>query len=498
MANVLPPWPAVTLVTALPLPRRRSSMSHLTSRLSPLLVLLLVGCTGDDPALNKGTVEMAVSPGSIDFGEVVRGTFSEIGVTVSNSGYGHLDFDTVELASSSSADFELVSFPEEGLAHNETGILKVRYTPDAEGQDFGEVDLTTNDDVNELTRVPLSGLGVAPCIDIDPETLYFGQVEPGQSEILTFSLRACGSGDLSIPFIQFAGSEAVAYSFTLPDEFATAPYTLANGFDAEVAVTFTPPSTDPYEGQIQIASNDPEQPLAIVYLEGNVDDPPENATPEVEIEDPNNGASFLDSDLVELHAHVVDDDPMNQLTCGWFMGDGSLVTVGGVGSDGEVSATGYLTAGESPSTSLEVRCTDPAGAVGRDTVSLMVYPADEPVEYTLSGGDSIFDYMGVDDDVTVYLNGTVVYSDTDGHPSSLPPFTFEANPGDEIRIKVIDQNITDTFLDPVVLHFGTDSRQNLTDGFCLSSDPTSPCYDSTYTTNMPNPSFDETFTISIP
>ena len=71
------------------------------------MLLLLLACT-DDPELNRGKPEIAVSPASADFGEVVVGVaYGEIGLYIRNKGYGDLEITSVTLTDDSSADFEI-------------------------------------------------------------------------------------------------------------------------------------------------------------------------------------------------------------------------------------------------------------------------------------------------------------------------------------------------------------------------------------------------------
>jgi hypothetical protein len=457
------------------------------------MLLLLSACT-DGPALNAGKPEMVVTPARVDFGEVVLGTEAKLGLRVRNDGYGDLTFESVLPGDGASLDFGVVAFPE-ALGHDEEGVLELRYTPDVEGQDFGTVVLTSNDSVAPVLTLDLEGTGVLPRIDLDPEVLYFGTVAPGESLTLTARVTAAGSGNLRIGSVDFAGDEALAYTVTLPDDWAE-PYVVTRGFSFPIDVTFSPPDIAEYTGDLYLSSNDPEEPLAAIHLYGNtVDDPTENTAPVVEILDPDNGEYFMDDVNVALHGYVYDSDEVaTNLLCGWFA-DGTRIDTGTIDPTGHVSGAGLLPVGE---VEVALRCYDSEGLVGEDSTEVTVWPHDEPVTYTISGGASPFDWFGVDDDVTFTVNGVVVFADTNRTSDTLPPVTIEAERGDVIGVTATDQNYCDKGLDGLYLHWGTGESQALNEAICDSACGDSACYSGTYNGPWPSVFADETYTIAIP
>lgn len=457
------------------------------------MLVLLLACT-DGPALNTGKPEMVVTPARVDFGEVVLGNQSTLGVRVQNDGYGDLRFESVALGEGTSLDLAVVAFPEV-LGHGEEGVLELRYTPDVEGQDFGSVVLTSNDPVAPVLSLEMEAMGVLPRIDVDPEVLYFGTVAPGTSVTLTTRVTAAGSGNLRITGAAFPGDEGLAYTLGLPADWAD-PYVVTRGFSFPLDITFTPPDESEYVGELYIESNDPVEPVAAVHLYGNtVDDPTENEPPVVEILDPDNGEYFMDDVTVLYTGYVFDrDEPVTNLLCGWFA-DGTRVAVGDIEVTGTVTGTGMLPVGE---VDLALRCYDSEGLVGEDTAVVTVWPHDEPVVYTISGGPSVFDWFGVDDDVTFTVNGVAVYTDSNRTKDTLPPVSIEAERGDTIGIVATDQNYCDMGLDALVLHWGTGESQALNEALCDSACGDSVCYSGGYNGPWPGVFFDETYTIAIP
>jgi hypothetical protein len=457
------------------------------------MLFALFACTSG-PDLNAGKPELVVSPARVDFGEVVVGNFVKLGLRVQNEGYGDLVVESATLGDGTSLDFAVAAVPE-GVGHNEEGVLDLTYTPDVEGQDFGTLVLTTNDPVTPELTLELEGMGTLPRIDIDPEILYFGTVPAGESVTLVTSIGAGGSGKLRVTGVGFSGDEAVAYSYTLPDDWAE-PYAVSNGFTFPVEVTFTPPDDQEYRGELWIESNDPEEPVSAVQLIGNTtDDPTGNEAPLVELLDPDNGEYFLDDADVTLSGFVFDaDEAVTNLTCAWFA-DGTRIDYGDIAFTGGVTGQSLLPVGE---VEVMLRCYDSEGLVGEDSAIVTVWPHEEPVVYTISGGESVFDYWSIDDDVRITLNGVEILSDTNRTKDTLAPVEFEGSPGDVIRIVASDINSCDLMIDALVLHWGTGESQALNAAECASACVDATCYDGTYSGPWPGIFLDESYTIAIP
>ena len=457
-----------------------------------------VGCTGKAIEVNEAFPELGVSPTSIDFGEVTVGFKSTIGVTVSNTGYGTLDFAEVVLDGLTSTEFVIEQAPDSGLGAGDPSLLYVSYTPTAQGEDIGTVELRSTDpDHVPDYLLPLTASGVEPEIDLNPESLAFGIVAPATvSDPQSVTACAVGSGDLVIQEIVVTGDGAPYYRFTAPDDYV-APYTLSNGQCIQLVVTFMPLDELQQDANIQIATNS-QDALGIVRLSGNVaDDPFTNTPPEVQITGPNNGEFFVDNVPAGLTGHVVDpDDDVTTLICQWSA-DGIPLSgaLGYPDVDGNISATSNLPSGD---ITVKLECFDAARDSGEDSVVLTVWPHDEPMQYVISGGPTEFDYIGVDDDLTIYLNGTQIYADSDHTKTNLPPIAFDAVIGDELRIVVTDAKETEAAVDALQLHWGTGSSQELNDSLCLSSAPANACYDGTYAGPWPTVVLDEAYTISIP
>ncbi|MFH1745101.1 MAG: Ig-like domain-containing protein [bacterium] len=79
--------------------------------------------------------------------------------------------------------------------------------------------------------------------------------------------------------------------------------------------------------------------------------------------------------------------------------------------------------------------------------------------FILSGGSQLTDNFCVDDDIYVYLNGNLIYSDIDPHWASCnnQPVNFQASVGDVLMVSAIDSKGGCRGIGPLWLHYGDES-----------------------------------------
>lgn len=465
-----------------------------------MLLVAILGCT-EGPKVNGGLPEPVIVPGAADFGEVVIGTLTDVLLKVENDGLGFFTVTGAALEATSQ-DFEVLSFPTEPIGAGDSAELWVRYTPDYEGQDYATLRLTTDIEDDPETaeadgevEARLSAFGVLPRIGLEPELLYYSGVAAGTTQTKTFTVASQGSGRLVIRHMELQDADGV-FTLTPPAEYTGEPAVIENGFSVSFDVTFAPQDDGEHLAEVVIETNDPEDGIVSVDLRGNaVDNPDENVCPVVQVLSPDNGQYILSSSPTLLRGVVIDpDDAMSDLDCSWFA-NGSRLASATVDGSGNVEDSANLPIGE---VEVKLRCIDLEVCAGDDSTEVEVVDAQEPLRYTITGGDSIFDYLLVDDDLSVYVNGVEIYTDSDRTTSTLAPIEFEARLGDTIRIVATDVNSCMSALDPLQLHWGTGDSQRLNDEVCRSACPADPCYDPDYSGPWPGIFFDETYEITIP
>lgn len=113
--------------------------------------------------------------------------------------------------------------------------------------------------------------------------------------------------------------------------------------------------------------------------------------------------------------------------------------------------------------------------------------------FILSGGPSPDETIGVDDDLTLYLNGTPIFINDDGFASELPPIYFSAQNGDELRVVATDVDPFCRGIDPLYLHCAATGAVQVLDADGQSDGCVTPG------TRPPNFVFyDQIFTIAVP
>jgi hypothetical protein len=273
---------------------------------------------------------------------------------------------------------------------------------------------------------------------------------------------------------------------------------MASGLSLTVEVTFTAIDDRSWDGSLLILSNDPTTPETSVQLLANAeDDPTENDSPIVEILDPDYMSYFLEGETVNVAAQVWDSEGQLETIVGALYADSTTVGSAMASTDGEMLfETADLPPGD---ITLTVRAFDQEGATGEDSIEVRVWDAEEPLAYTLTGGPTLYDYWAVDDDVDVYVDGVLVFSDHNYTTDTHPPFEFEAGKGSTIRVVASDANYCMQQLGPMTIHFGSGySQVLLEDGFCRSACPDDACYDPDFLWAENTEFFDETYTIEIP
>lgn len=85
----------------------------------------------------------------------------------------------------------------------------------------------------------------------------------------------------------------------------------------------------------------------------------------------------------------------------------------------------------------------------------------ETMDFILSGGPSSTDNFCVDDDIYVYLNGNLIYSDIDPYDATCnnQPISFKADYGDELNVVAIDSKGYCRGIGPIWLHSNNQDMQ---------------------------------------
>ena len=113
--------------------------------------------------------------------------------------------------------------------------------------------------------------------------------------------------------------------------------------------------------------------------------------------------------------------------------------------------------------------------------------------FILSGGPSPTETIGVDDDLTLYLNGTSIFVNNDGLASEIAPISFTAQNGGLLRVVATDVDPFCRSIDPLYLHCATTGAVQILDANGQNDGCVEP---GTRPANFVF--YDHTFTIAVP
>ncbi|MDP8241183.1 MAG: choice-of-anchor D domain-containing protein, partial [Candidatus Hatepunaea meridiana] len=202
---------------------------------------------------------IVVDPDTVQFGEVGLNRAAEAAITIRN--IGQLDLNVSDIVVEGGGF--LNDFDEEfSIEPDHSRDISVTFAPERSGLCSGIMIIASDDRRNDELVVPLFGTGVGPRIAVDQDSLEFGLLSVGRSEIFLVTISAIGLTDLTITDISIEG-----------DNFHT-------NFDGEeifiqlnhryqIVVTFEPEDDGLFDGVLTITSDDEDHPQVTVHLSGS-------------------------------------------------------------------------------------------------------------------------------------------------------------------------------------------------------------------------------------
>jgi hypothetical protein len=210
-----------------------------------------------------GAPDIAVSPPSLDFGNVFLTESSSLSVTLSNPGTDILNVSSI---ATDHGDYT-VDVGSVALAPAASQVVNVTFAPSAQGPVAANLIFTSDDPDEGVLNLPLSGMGVVPTPDIAVSSLIlnFGQVFRGGKASLNLGVSNVGTGALVISDIT-AANPVFSTDITA--------FSVPAGAGKNVVASCSPTANGQLISSITIASNDPDEGSTIVYLICEGIDPP--------------------------------------------------------------------------------------------------------------------------------------------------------------------------------------------------------------------------------
>ena len=203
--------------------------------------------------------QIAVSPDSLDFGEVSVDESKTLNLKLSNQGEAPLEVSAII---SSNAQFT-VNKTELTVQSEQTEVIQVTFSPTSEGNKSGTLTILSNDEEQSELVVPVTGAGAVlsdPYLVYDQEEIFFGKVFIGDS--LRKSLLLQNYGDHLLVITDVA---------TTDERFRVSADTIriAKQESHRLWISFIPDDTLKYSGTLQFMSNDPNNDFVEIGLSGS-------------------------------------------------------------------------------------------------------------------------------------------------------------------------------------------------------------------------------------
>ena len=219
--------------------------------------------------VSQPVADIAVSPSSKNYGDIQIGSSSSETFIVTNDGTANLDVSSVSLAGTNSNQFSIVSGGGSfSVAPGASHDVVVSFNPNTEDVKNATLQFASNDPDENPLDVALSGNGVSqPVPDIAASTteLNFGDVFISNFSILNINIFNNGTADLNVSATNIIGIDASQFSFIS----GNGNFSIISGGNARsIEIKFSPISEGAKSATLRITSNDPDNNLLDIPLNG--------------------------------------------------------------------------------------------------------------------------------------------------------------------------------------------------------------------------------------
>lgn len=233
----------------------------------------LIGC--QDYTMNgieKRQPQMLVHPTEIDFGRLDAGTETgQESFVIVNTGDEDLTIFAPDLVSGNFR-FEIDEYESDEITIAGGDLLEVNvyYNPETFESNGGYVYVEGNDEENPDVKVLLRGGGDAPVIDVSPLEFDYGDISIGCDNEERITIRNEGNQDLIVETITQMVTQPVDILMEM-GSLPPPPWTIPAGQELDFLVSYIPSDIGGDASDIEIASNDPINPLVITEQIGDGD-----------------------------------------------------------------------------------------------------------------------------------------------------------------------------------------------------------------------------------
>lgn len=205
--------------------------------------------------------EISVTPGALDFGQILLSGSDTLQVTIMNTGNADLDVTAVTLGGSS--EFSKTGFSGGIISMGGSAMVDVTFDPTDVGSENGSLTIASTDidEPSVIVNLTAEGIDAAPEITVLPTAHSFGAVLVGASAIREVTISNVGDASLDITGISLSGSGDFSRS-------GFAGGAIPAGANEVVEIMFDPADVGTENATLEVTSDDPDEPSIFVSLSG--------------------------------------------------------------------------------------------------------------------------------------------------------------------------------------------------------------------------------------
>lgn len=213
---------------------------------------------------------IVVMPTTVDFGQLTTGQVANRLVTVENTGSAPLAIVSISTTNPMLPFTVRFNMCGMSLAPGASCTFEIQFAPMVANTYNGFIEVESDDPDEGIVSVAVTGIATPPQPDIRVQrSMNFGVVEIGQSFGDRFDVRNEGSDPLSLTLIV-----PPLAPFSVVNDLCNAPVDIAPGANCTFDVLFEPTAVGRFIEEMQILSNDPDEPTVIITLTGDGVEPP--------------------------------------------------------------------------------------------------------------------------------------------------------------------------------------------------------------------------------
>ena len=244
-----------------------------------MTLLALLACTdytvvgttdGTDQIVDDRVPDILVNPTNINFGALEVGeaaTATEI-VSITNEGEGDLHIVSIR-PGDDDQPYDILPVGSVLVPPGQSTDFAITFSPETARTYPGSVLIDSDDPDEPTVEVILTGDGIAPIIDVDPQEYDFGLMYIGCENLQPLTISNIGNQELIVSgFTHNTGSEDMFFD-AADDVNGPLPWNIAPNGSVEVWVEYAP--LDDYQdiGYLMVDSNDPFSPTYMATQSGN-------------------------------------------------------------------------------------------------------------------------------------------------------------------------------------------------------------------------------------